>query len=348
MPQTAAAAPRPAPKPALRGKPIAGPERAALLILGLDEGVATEILKHLDDSDMAKLAEHVAKVENAKPEDLDRAFAEFAYGMEGPPPVARDGAAYVRRLATVAVGEERARRLLPASKEPTPLDQLRAARASTLAELLADEHPQIAAVVVAQLPRDQAAKVLMSMPEERQSELLARLAGLEEVPAQAAQLLSETVAKALGGDAAAPQRAAFDGISYVAGLLNEIPVTDTERLLGSIEERAGDLVPKVREKMFTFEDLLRLPVRNLQGLMKEVPTESLLVALKTASEALREHFLGAVSSRAAAQLREDLQLLPPTRLSDVERAQREIVESALRLAAEGKITLPGPSSEAMV
>jgi flagellar motor switch protein FliG len=297
---------------------------------------------------MTRLSDSVSKFESAKPQDLDRAFADFADSMEGPPPVARDGAAYVRRLATVAVGEERARRLLPASKEPSPLEQLRSARASTLAELLAEEHPQIAAVVVAQLPRDQGAKVIMAMPEERQAELLARLAGLEEVPAQAAQLLSETLAKALGGDANAPARSAFDGVSYVAGLLNEMSVTDSERLLNSIEEKSADIVPKVREKMFTFEDLLRLPVRNLQGLMKEVPTESLLVALKTASEGLREHFLGAVSSRAAVQLREDLQLLPPTRLSDVERAQREIVESALRMAADGKLVLPGPSSEAMV
>jgi flagellar motor switch protein FliG len=326
---------------------LSGPEKAALLIFGLDEDVATEILRHLDDDDLARLNTIVARGAPPRTSELERVFAEFVNGMEGPPPAPRDGAAYLHRLASAAVGDERARKLLPEKKTVTPIEALRGARPATLADLLADEHPQIAAVVIAQLPRDQAAKVLAAMPEERQADLIGRVASLKEVPAHAAQVLSDTLGKALAGEASDGDRCEFDGVTHVAGLLNEMAADVSEKLLGALDA-TSDLAPKVREKMFTFEDLLRIPSRALQVLMRELPADSLLVSLKTASEGLREHFLGAVSSRAAAQLREDLSLLPPTRLSDVERAQKEIIEIVQRLAAEGKITMPGRASEAMV
>lgn len=325
---------------------LTGPQKAALFILGLDESVATELLKHLGEKDMSRLAENVAKLKEPPVAELDATFVEFVTKM-GTPLVPRDGTAYVRRLATAAIGEDKASRLLAPPPLPPALETLKNARASTLADLLAEEHPQIAAVVIAQLPREQAAKVLLAMPPARQEEVMARVAALEEVPAAAAALASETLAKALMGDSDGATNK-FDGVGFVAALLNEINPTESERLLGALEMADANIVPKVREKMFTFEDLLRLPARAIQMLMKEVTSESLLIALKTASEPLRDHFLSALSSRAGAQLREDLTMLPPTRLSDVERAQREIVESAMRLGAEGRITMPGPNSEKLV
>jgi len=325
---------------------LTGPQKAALLVLGLDEAVATEVLKHLDESDMARLADNVAKFRDPPLAELDATFLDFVGKMAGPS-VPRDGSAYVRKLATAAMGEDKANRLLAPPPIPPALETLKNARASTLAELLAEEHPQIAAVVLSQLSREQAAKVIMAMPPARQEEVMARVATLEEVPAAAAQLASETLAKALTGDQSGESNK-FDGVGFVAALLNELAPTESERLLGALEMNDATIVPRVREKMFTFEDLLRLPARAIQMLMKEVTSESLLIALKTASEALRDHFLSALSSRAGAQLREDLNLLPPTRLSDVERAQREIVESAMRLGAEGRITMPGPQSEKLV
>ncbi len=327
---------------------LSGPQKAALLILGLDEAIATEVLRHMDETDVARLAESVQKLEQLPVEQLDVTFHDFVGRMSGPPMQPREGAAYVRKLAEAAMGPDRARRLLSPAPVTAAVESLKTARASTLAELLADEHPQIAAVVLAQLGREQAARVLMAMAPTRQEEIMARVVTLEEVPAHAAQLASETLAKALAGEAAGGEASEFDGVAFVAGLLNEIPPAESERLLGSMEMNDAQIVPKVREKMFTFEDLLRLPSRAIQMLMKEVTSDSLLIALKTASEPLRDHFLAALSSRAGQQLREDLALLPPTRLSDVEHAQREIVESAMRLGAEGRITMPGPSSEKLV
>ena len=157
----------------------------------------------------------------------------------------------------------------------------------------------------------------------------------------ASEALAKAIANAGGLEEEAEDRS-FDGVAFAAGLLNELPAGETDRLLGAISEGGEeDLGSKIRNAMFTFEDLARLNQRSLQVLMREVQSETLLLALKTASEALRNHFLSAVSSRAAATMREDLATMPPARLSEVEKAQTEIVQTAMRLAGENRVTLPG-------
>jgi flagellar motor switch protein FliG len=329
------------------GTPLSGPQRAALVVLALEESLACEVLRHLGEADLRRLLDCVDAMDKVPLDALEPTFEAFDQELRSPVPP-RGGGSYVRRLAATALGAERAGRLLK-PPSPTAIDTLRGAHTATLASLLVEEHPQVAAVLLSQLPPEQAGKVLAAMPAERQGDLVTRIAALEEVPAQAVEMASETLAKALaaaGGLQA--ERAAFDGVIFAAELLNELPQPDSERLLGALQEQDERLSGKVREAMFTFEDLGRLGRRGLQALMREVSNETLLVALKTASEGLREQFLASVSSRASAQMREDLTLLPATRLSDVERAQKEIVEVAMRLAQEGSLQLPGRGGEKMV
>jgi flagellar motor switch protein FliG len=331
-------------------KTLAGPERAAMIVLGLDEEVAADVLRHMPEDDVRRLADAVTHLEPVPLDLLEPAFEDFDRAMRAPV-LPRGGADYLRRLAASALGEERVRRLLnPAPGPRAPMESVRGARPATLAQILADEHPQVAAVVLAQLEREQAAKVLKALPEELQADLLARLAALEEVPEDALLAAAEAVGRNLeaAGGGAEISRQPCDGVARAAALLNELTPDDSQRLLGVLESRDAALGPKVREAMFTFEDLGRMERRHFQVLMREIESDSLLVALKTAGEELRERFLGAVSSRAAATLREDLAALPPMRVSDVERAQRAIVTTAMRLAQEGRLTLPGASGEAMV
>ena len=328
-----------------------GPERAAMIVLGLDEDVAADVLRHLPEDDLRRLAAAVARLEPVPLDLLEPAFEEFDRALRSPV-LPRGGADYLRRLATTAIGEDRVRRLLApvTAAALQPIDAVRAAHAVTLAQLLEDEHPQVAAVVLSQLGREQTARVLLALPAELQADLLVRLASLEEVPERAIAEAAEAVCRGLAaaGSVDTGGRTRCDGVGHVAAILNELTAEDSQRLLAVLEEKAAPLVPKVRQAMFTFEDLGRMGARHFQVLMREVESESLLVALKTASEELRGRFLSAVSSRAAATLREDLAALPPMRLSDVEQAQRGIVETAMRLAQEGRIALPGASSEALV
>lgn len=327
-----------------------GARRAALLVLGLPEDVASLIVRNLSDDDLRKLAAQTEALDPLPMDELEPVMEEFERRFRDTMPLRNPGE-HLRRIASSSLGSDKARRVFDPTMDDVPaLEAIRQARTQTLAELLQDEPPQIAAVIISQLPREQGAKVLLTMPPEVQTDLLARIAVLKEVPAQAVQVASESLARALGaaGALGAEERREFDGIAFSAGMLNELPPTETERLLSGLQDKHEKLVPKIREAMFTFEDLGRIEVRHLQILMREVQSEQLLIALKTASEALRDKFLSAVSSRAAQSMREDLQMMPPMRLADVEGAQREIVEAAMRLSSEGRIALPGSKSEKMV
>ena len=328
-----------------------GPRKAALLILGLSEDVATLVLKNLDERDLTRLAQQTEAITAVPMDELEPVLEDFERTMQMPA-VGRAGGDYVRRLAASALGEERAKRLFQVSTRDLPgMETIRAARTSTLAEMLLEEPPQIAAVILSQLPEEQAARILLEIPADKQVDLMVRISMLKEVPHHAVLVASESLAKALSAAGALSgdgDRQEFNGVSFAAGLLNELPPADTERLLGSLQEKHEKLAPKIREAMFTFEDLGRVEVRQLQMLMREVSSEQLLIAMKTASEPLRERFLSAVSSRAASAMRDDLAVMPPTRLADVETAQREIVEAAMRLSAEGRITLPGAKGEKLV
>ena len=323
-------------------------EKAAVVVLGMDEDIAAEVLGKIDEATLKKLVECVGKMGTVPVEEIESTFDEFVGRMQTPV-LASGSGDYLRKLTQAAIGDDRARRVFGEELDLTnSLDALRSARASTLAELLLEEHPQLAAVIVSQLPREQAAKVMLAMPPDRQVDLLARVGELGEIPAQAVAAASDALVRALdaaGGLTRRDQVHAFDGVVFAAELLNEIAPQDTERLLGGIEESNPKLAPKIRDAMFTFEDLIRIDSRQISQLMREVNADTLLVALKQASEALREHFFAAVSSRAAAQMREDFAVMKPMRLSDIERGQREIVEIASRLAAEGRLTLPGKNEE---
>lgn len=351
-------------------------QRAAALILSLDQVVARTILRHLDDNELRQLTELSAMLPKVKSDSVEEVARMFCSAMKLPLS-AGAGGEYARQLVTDAVGEERAQSLfLPPREVPPALEALRGAHAPTLAELLANEHPQIAAVLLTQLPAEKAAQVLEVLPNEKRMDLIGRVVELEEVPMQQVEIVSEELARALeaaGGIASLETRNEFDSIRFTAGVLNEITSELREPILEAIEEReTGDddgydddddeddeddegseddgvsISQQIRDAMFTFEDLARLSVREVQLLMREVDKDTILIALKTANDELRDHLLSGVSSRAAKQIVEELPLLPPTKLSEVEKAQRDAVEVVIRLSEAGQINMPGAGGEEMV
>ena len=338
-------------KPRIEVPELSGPKKAALVILSLEEELAGEVLRNLDERDLKCLAATVDALDPVPYEALDPTLEAFEKRL-GEPLLPTGGSDYMRRIAVHALGADRAKNLFdPEPVPPKPLEMIGKAKAATLAELLQDEHPQVAAVIISQLPQEQASKVILAMREDKQPDLIVRIANLKEVPEQALEVASQTLLDALadaGGLPSQRQTVDFDGVAYAAALMNELPTDDNERLLEELEDAVPELAPKIREAMFTFEDLGGLDARSVQTLMREVSSEQLLVALKTASETLRDKFLSAVSSRAAETMREDLELMPPKRLSEVEEAQRAVVDTAMRLASDGQITMPGGSGDEMV
>jgi flagellar motor switch protein FliG len=309
-----------------------------LVLMSLDEQVAADLLRHMEESDLKRLAAAVEGLDAVSFDAVVPVLEDFERQVQRPQLAGR-GARYMRKLTAAAVGHDKAERLFaPVKATPSPLEAIRTAKAHTVAELLQEEHPQVAAVVLSQLP--QAGKVLQAMPAGLQADLAARIAMLEEIPPEVLTIASESLQKSLTAAGAMPKegKSDFDGVAYVATLLNDLPAEASEQILASL---ADETARKVRQAMFTFEDLLRLDKRAMATLLRELPGDQLCVALRTASETVRAHFFSCMSTRAAETLREDLELMAPRRLTEVEAAQREVVEAALRLGQSGQIQLPG-------
>ncbi len=335
------------------GTPLAPRHRAAIAVLALEDELAAQLMAQLEEHDLRALAAAVDDLDQVPPEALIGVLEELEDALRGPMSVARAGGGrYLRQLAARSLGEDRAERLFAppvVAPPPEPIEQLRNARTQALADVLAEEHPQVAAMVLTQLPALTAAGVLLAMPRELAAELATRVAGLDEVPDHAVLEASTSLVSALaanGGLASSDHRSDFDGLAFAASIVNEMAGDDGDRLLeqmGAIDEAT---VARVREAMFTFEDLLRIEVRAMAPLLRAVQSETVVAALQTAGDNLRQHFFSGLSQRAAATLKDDLAASPPRRVSEVEAAQREIIETAMRLAAEGTIQLPPRGSEA--
>jgi flagellar motor switch protein FliG len=326
-----------------------GPQKAAIALLSLDEEVAALVLSRMADHDVRRLVDAVEDLQEVSGEIIEKVLLDLERGLTNPLAMVRSGGTkYVRKLADRAFGVDKAQKLFGVAPPPSePLQLLRTARVNALAQLLAEEHPQIAAVVLTQLAPGVAAKVLSLMPPATAADLAQRISDLEEIPEHAVNEASESLVRALeaaGGLAGSDARAEFDGLAFSAAIVNEMSSEDGDSLLEKIGEANEAAASRIREALFTFEDLQRIASREMANLLRSVQSEVLVTALQTATSELKDHFLGALSQRASATLRDDLAAAAPKRISEVEAAQREIVEAAMKLAAEGKLTMPGRGS----
>jgi flagellar motor switch protein FliG len=308
------------------------------------------VLGKMAEADVRRLVEAVEQLEEVGGDVIASVLEDLERGITSPLAIVRAGGTkYVRKLAEGAFGAERAEKLFGTVQPTTdPLQLLRTARVTAIAQLLNEEHPQIAAVVLTQLPASAAAKVLALMPADMAADLTGRISELEEVPEHAVAEASESLVRALelaGGLATSDARATFDGLAFSAAIVNEMSSEAGEELLGKLAERDEGVASRIREALFTFENLQLIAARELGNLMRSVQSETLVTALQTATAELREHLLSSLSQRAAATLRDDLASASPKRLSEVEAAQREVVDAAMKLATEGKLTMPERGSE---
>ena len=324
---------------------LTGAQKAAVAVLALDEELAVRVLSQLDDTELRRLGRAVDELGPVADDALAAVFEELQREIGRTSVSGPSARRYLRRVAGVALGEARAQQLFmpDAAPEPSATELMRTARVETLGDLLADEHPQIAALILTLLPAKMAAKVLRQVPTALASDLLARLSALDEVPAHALQVAADSVARALassGGLATSDTRDDFDGLAFSASLVNEMPAVDSDRLLEEVAAHDAEVGKRIREAMFVFEDLLNVDVRQMATVLREASSEVLVVALQGAPTELAAHFFAGLSKRVADTLRDDLASSPPRRVAEVEAAQREILELVSRLAREGKVVLP--------
>lgn len=331
---------------------IEGPKRAAMVLLSMDPRVAKAALAKMDPDEARRLWEMVSSMPLPSEHQQQAVLKHFERLMRDPTPLKLTHAGkYLEKLAKSTYGAHAYDNdEVPEGPDMSPIGVIKRAPAEALSALLIDEHPQVAAAIVSRLPTEQATSVLMLMEEEPRVEIVGRLTTLEKVPGDLVEEASRALAEGLAqaGVEEPDEGDQFDGRGFAAGILKHLSEEDSEILLDGVAERFGDIAETLRDAMFAFEDLAELSTPSLQGLMREVPSDQLLPALKTASPKLVDKLFSVVSSRAAEALREDLELLRPMRLSEVEEAQRAVVEVAMRLAEEGRIELPRGGNEEMV
>ncbi|MEZ4224506.1 MAG: flagellar motor switch protein FliG [Polyangiaceae bacterium] len=318
---------------------LTGPEKAVLMLLSLDETAATPILAELDPADVRRLREVASMMRSVPSAALDQVYKEFIDTAKEAVAVPRGGVRYLRRIATKALGEAKTQEIFVDAPQ-TAMERLSGSTPQALAAVLESEHPQIAAAILSQLDTEKAALVLEQLPELVRPVVLERLGNMREVPAG----LLEEVAEALGAElppSTAEASVSVNGVSRSAALVRRMGRETGEMVLSVLQEDNAELATEIRRAMYSFEDLRVLDARGLRSVLEAVPSERLTIALKTASEGLRDHIFRGMSKRAADRIREDMEILGSVRLSDVEAAQMEIVEAALRLEAEGVISLEG-------
>ncbi len=325
-----------------------GPAKAAMFLLSLPEERSVQILKHLDPEELQQLREAIDTLGPIASDALDSVYAEFASAFKRGVTSPRGGDAYLKSLVSQAHGEAQAgeifadRAALPAAPEEDVAPPMVGAYDDVDPQLLkvavGEEHPQVAAVVLAHLEPSLAASVLEDLPEAQRSDLVRRIASLGAVTGPA----FHDARQVLGGLALKEREGAeLDGNDAAATILNQMDPMAAESVLDSIAETMPERVDDLRGAMFTFENLTGADTRGLQALLREVPSDTLLAALKLASEELKDKIFSCMSSRAADILREELEVMPPMRVSAVEDAQKQVVDVAMRLLGEGKISIEG-------
>lgn len=327
-----------------------GLEDAAILLMSLGEEEAAEVFKHLAPKEVQRLGETIARMRSVNRERVDGVIERFTSEASEQSLLVADNDEYVKSVLRRALGDDKANLLIDRilqGSDVTGIESLKWMDAGSVAELLRNEHPQIVAAILVHLDFDQASSVLKSFTERHRNEVLVRIATLDGIQPMALKDLNEVMSKVLaGGDKM--RKASLGGVKTAAEILNMLGTSVETSVLDYIREADNELAQKIMDNMFTFDDLEKIDDKGIQALMKEVQSESLVVALKGASQELREKIFRNMSSRAAETLKEDLESRGPVRLSEVEAEQKEMLKIVRRLADEGQIVLGGGSDDEFV
>jgi flagellar motor switch protein FliG len=328
-----------------------GIEKSAILLISLGEDHAAAILKHLGPKEVQKLGQAMAALKTVPRTRVEEVLAEFHQTAADATAVHVDTDTYVRSVLTKALGDDKAANLISRilqGSDTNGIEGLKWMDASTVADLIKNEHPQIIATILVHLEHDHASDILNNFTERLRNDVVLRIATLEGIQPSALMELNDVMLRLLASASANLKQAAMGGVRTVAEILNFMGKTNEATVVESIREYDPDLAQKVLDEMFVFENINDLDDRSIQLLLREVQSDSLILALKGVSDPLREKIFKNMSQRAAEMLREDLESRGPVRLSEVEGEQKEILKIVRRLVDEGQIILGGAGGEEMV
>lgn len=327
-----------------------GIHKGAVLMLALGADEAAEVMKYLGPREVQKLGAAMSTMKAIQSEELVAVLSEFRGETEKNTSLGLDSDDYIRDVLTKALGDDKAASLLNrilGARDASGIESLKWMDAQSVADLVRNEHPQIIATILVHLERDQACEVLEHFTERLRNDCVLRIATLDGVQPAALRELNEVLTKLLTGNENLKKKP-MGGIRAAAEILNFFNGENEVSVMANLKGYDNDMAQKIMDEMFVFDNIMDIEDRGIQLLLREVQSESLIIALKGATPELREKFFKNMSQRAGEMMREDLESKGPVRLSEVEANQKEILQIVRRLADEGQLTLGGKAEDAYV
>ena len=323
---------------------------AAILLMSLGEEEAAEVFRHLSPKEVQKIGETIAKTRAVSKERVDEVIDKFTGAAAAQSLLVSDTGNYVRAVLKRALGDDKASLLIDRilqGGDVSGIESLKWMDPLSVAELIRNEHPQIVAAILVHLDFEQAAAILKNLSERQRNEVMLRIATLEGIQPTALKDLNEVLFKVLAGSEGT-RKSSLGGVKTAAEMINQLGTALEGTVIESIRIHDPELAQKIMDKMFVFDDLLKLDDKAIQMVLKEVASDALIVALKGAPPELKEKIMANMSTRAAEAFREDLESRGPMRLSEVEAQQKEVLKVVRRLADAGSIIIAAGGDEAMV
>jgi flagellar motor switch protein FliG len=326
---------------------LTGVKKAAILLLSLNQDHAAEILKRLPPEAIEEVSREIASIGEIAGETRQSIFTEF-YGLAvASSYVSEGGLDYAKALLRKSLNDDDASRVIKQvtqQVQTSPFSFLQKAESENLLTFIQDEHPQTIALILAHLPSQKASEILVGLPSQKQIEVVKRIANMEQTNPEVISEVERGLEHRLS-DIVSQTFEKAGGVDTVAEILNLADRSTEKGIMEGLEAEDPDLVEQIRRLMFVFEDILLVNDKGIQSVLKEVDNESLALALKTASEELKQKIFKNMSERAAQLIGEDMQYMGPVRVSDVESAQQKIVDVVRRLEDAGEIIIAGRGGE---
>ena len=327
-----------------------GIEKGAILMLALGHDEAAEVMKHLGPREVQKLGQAMSAMKAIAHDQVAAVLHDFRQEAERSSSLGIDSDEYIRAVLTKALGDDKAASLLNrilGTKDASGIESLKWMDPQSVAELIHNEHPQIIATILVHLERDQSSEILKNFTERLRNDVMLRIATLDGVQPAALHELNDVLTKLLSGNENVKKKP-MGGIRVAAEILNFMSGDAETSVMDSLKNYDDDMAQKIMDEMFVFDNIIDIDDRGIQLLLREVQSDALIVALKGASEEMREKIFKNMSQRAAEMMREDLEAKGPVRLSEVEAQQKEILLIVRRLADEGQLMLGAKGEDAYV
>jgi len=321
---------------------LPGSRKAAMFLMGVGDPIGADVLRHLDPDEIRQITQEIYSLRSVEPHHMLSVFREFETLAASSQFFAKGGQECARRLVEQALGAEPAQRILQArhpsasGQEPAELEILQDTDPKQLAGFVRDEHPQVIALILSNLPAAQAGAVMSALPDDIQPQVALRMASLDRISPEVFGRIAEAIGTKVKN---LKQVKRSDGVRTLAGVLNQVDPAVAESILAKMDEEDQSVGASVRDMMFVFEDVLNIKKDGMTKLIARVDRKILTTALKGTFGKVRNHFKECMSQRAAEMLEEDMEVLGPVRVRDVEAAQQQLVAVVRQLQQEGVLSV---------